>query len=116
MHAKRDREALSGIFTRLCERVAGDLQRKGYVGRTVGIKLRFTDFRIVTRDLTLPIYTDDAVAIRQAAGECLKRIPLDQPFRLLGVRIGTLAKKGAVPADEPVVVQGELFRESADSK
>lgn len=116
LHAKRDREALSGIFTRLCERVAGDLQRKGYVGRTVGIKLRFTDFRIVTRDLTLPIYTDDAVAIRQAAGECLKRIPLDQPFRLLGVRIGTLAKKGAVPADEPVVVQGELFRESVDFK
>ena len=30
-----------------------DLQRKGYAGRTVGIKLRFEDFRTVTRDLTL---------------------------------------------------------------
>ncbi|WP_175624504.1 MULTISPECIES: DNA polymerase IV [Oxalobacteraceae] len=114
LHAKRDRVALGGIFTRLCERVAGDLQRKGFVGRTVGIKLRFTDFRIVTRDLTLPDYTDDAVTIRQAAGECLKRIPLDQPFRLLGVRIGTLARKDAVPTVGPVVVQGELFREGQD--
>ncbi|MNR93255.1 DNA polymerase IV [compost metagenome] len=113
LHARRDREALSGIFTRLCERVAGDLQRKGYVGRTVGIKLRFTDFRIVTRDVTLAAYTDDAVAIRQAAGECLKRIPLDQAFRLLGVRIGSLARKDALPPEDPVV-QGELFNEAAD--
>ena len=54
LHAVRDRTALSAIFTQLCEQVAGDLQRKGYAGRTIGIKLRFDDFRTVTRDLTLP--------------------------------------------------------------
>ena len=54
LHARRDRAELSAIFTQLCEQVAADLQRKGYVGRTVGIKLRFDDFRTVTRDLTLP--------------------------------------------------------------
>jgi hypothetical protein len=32
--------------------VAGDLQRKGYVGKTIGIKLRYDDFKIVTRDQT----------------------------------------------------------------
>ncbi|WP_076592869.1 DNA polymerase IV [Herminiimonas arsenitoxidans] len=111
LHAKRDREALGLIFTQLCVRVAGDLERKGYVGRTVGIKLRFADFKSVTRDLTLPTYTDDASAIRQAAGECLKRIPLSQAFRLLGVRVGTLAKKGTLPPED-TVTQGELFREN----
>ena len=60
LHAQRDRAELSAIFSRLCEQVAADLQRKGYVGRTVGIKLRFEDFRTVTRDLTLPQATADA--------------------------------------------------------
>ena len=60
LHAVRDRAELGAIFTRLCEQVAADLQRKGYAGRTIGIKLRFDDFRTVTRDLTLPRATADA--------------------------------------------------------
>jgi DNA polymerase-4 len=98
LHARRDRAELSTIFTRLCEQVAADLQRKGYVGRTVGIKLRFEDFRTVTRDLTLPQPTADAAAIRRAAGQCLKRVDLKLRLRLLGVRVGTLAKPGSAPA------------------
>ncbi|MFT4193528.1 DNA polymerase IV [Ottowia sp.] len=90
LHAVHDRAALSAIFTRLCEQVAGDLQRKGYVGKTIGIKLRFDDFRIVTRDQTVADYTSDARRIRQVAGQCLKRVPLDRRLRLLGVRVGTL--------------------------
>lgn len=90
LHAVRDRAELGAIFTELCESVAADLQRKGYVGRTIGIKLRFTDFRIATRDHSLPLYTSDARAIRHAAGQCLKRAPLEQRLRLLGVRVGNL--------------------------
>ena len=67
MHPRSDRPALSSAFTGLCNRVAEDLRRKGYVGRTVGIKVRHQDFRTVTRDLTLPTPTADAVAIRRAA-------------------------------------------------
>ena len=74
---------MSVIFTDLCVRLADDLRRKGYVGRTVGIKLRYTDFRIVTRDVTLPDATNDATVIRRAAGECLRRAPLDLRLRLL---------------------------------
>ena len=48
--------------------LARDLQRKGYAGRTVGIKLRFDDFKTVTRDLTLPEPTAEADAIRRAGG------------------------------------------------
>ncbi len=90
LHAVRDRAALSAIFTALCESVAADLQRKGYVGRTIGIKLRYADFRIATRDHSLPLFTHDAQAIRMAAGQCLKRAPLTQRLRLLGVRVGSL--------------------------
>jgi len=61
----------------------------------VGIKLRFEDFRTVTRDLTLREATADASAIRRAAGECLKRVDLKLRLRLLGVRAGTLSRPGS---------------------
>ncbi|MDL2339319.1 MAG: DNA polymerase IV [Pseudomonadota bacterium] len=92
LHAVRDRTTLSESFTRLCERLAGDLQRKGYATQTVGIKLRYDDFRIVTRDVTLPAAIGDATSIRRAAGSCLKRVDLSRRLRLLGVRAGTLTR------------------------
>jgi DNA polymerase-4 len=91
LHPARDREALSRIFTELCAGVADDLQRKGYVGKTIGLKLRYDDFKTLTRDQTLAAPTQDARAIRRAAGECLKRVPLERRIRLLGVRVGALS-------------------------
>jgi DNA polymerase IV len=92
LHAVRDRAELTKIFTELAEQVATDLQRKGYAGRTIGIKLRFDDFKTVTRDLTLPEPVVDAAAIRHAAGLCLKRVDLARRIRLLGVRAGSLVR------------------------
>ena len=92
LHAVRDKAELGAIFTRLCEQVAQDLERKGYVGKTIGIKLRYDDFKSVTRDQTLVQPTADARAIRQAAGLCLKRVPLTQRLRLLGVRVASLSR------------------------
>jgi DNA polymerase-4 len=108
LHAVRDRSALGALFTGLCVALAGDLARKGYASRTIGIKLRFDDFRIVTRDLTLPAHTMDARSIRRAAGECLKRVDLTRRLRLLGVRAGALARlsdlAGPTTAHDPVRV------------
>jgi DNA polymerase-4 len=92
LHAVRDRAELSAIFTGLCMELARDLARKGYAARTLGIKLRFDDFRIATRDVTLPGHTLDARTIRQAAGTCLKRVDLSRRLRLLGVRASSLAR------------------------
>lgn len=91
LHPVRDREQLSRIFTDLCLRVAGDLERKGCVGRKIGLKLRYDNFKTVTRDCTLDAPTRDAQTIRRAAGTCLKRVPLDRRIRLLGVRVGALS-------------------------
>lgn len=87
-----DRAELSHIFTSLAEEVAEDLQSGGYVGRTIGIKLRFADFKIVTRAHTSASYTNDAREIRRVAGLCLKRVDLSRRLRLLGVRVGTLER------------------------
>ena len=88
----RDRTTLTPILTRLCEQVAADLQRKGFAARTIGIKLRYADFKTVTRDQTLRTAVADATAIRQAAGLCLKRVDLQRPLRLLGVRAAGLER------------------------
>lgn len=98
LHVQHDRAALGDIFTRLCQQVAADLQRKGYVGKTIGIKLRFDNFQSVTRDNTLAFFTADPLAIRQAAGQCLKRIEFKRRIRLLGVRVGSLVKAADAPS------------------
>ena len=103
LHAVRDRAELGAVFTRLAEGVAADLQRKGYVGKTIGIKLRFDDFKIATRDQTVAEFTNDARRIRQVAGLCLKRVDLSRRLRLLGVRVGSLVRVD--DAGAPVLAQ-----------
>ncbi|MDH6593222.1 DNA polymerase-4 [Variovorax sp. TBS-050B] len=121
LHAVRDRAELGAIFTHLCTKVAEDLQRKGYVGKTIGIKLRYDDFKIATRDQTIDRFTNDAKTIRHTGGLCLKRVPLERPLRLLGVRVGALARadspEALAPAGtpaargraEPVATTASLF-------
>lgn len=103
LHPRHDKAQLGEIFTALCTRVADDLNKKGYVGRTIGIKLRYADFSTITRDVTLPEATANAQTIRRAAGECLRRVPLEQRLRLIGVRVGGLS----MPQEE-VASQGQL--------
>ncbi|MCL4184370.1 MAG: DNA polymerase IV [Burkholderiaceae bacterium] len=118
LHLRRDWQALAACLAELCRELAGDLHRRGYAGRTIGVKARYDDFRIVTRDHTLALATDDAATMRRVAFECLSRVPAARRLRLLGVRVGGLSR-GAPPrqADAAGVVaapslaaawQGEL--------
>jgi DNA polymerase-4 len=102
LHVQRDRAALSEVFVQLCTQLEADLQRKAYVARTIGIKLRFDNFRTVTRDLTLPVHTADAAVIHRAAGQCLKRVSLDHKIRLLGVRVSSLLPSADVSTIDTV--------------
>lgn len=114
LHPRHDRATLTEVFTALCVRVADDLQRKGYLGRTIGIKLRFEDFHTVSRDLRLPTLTADAATIRRAAGECLRRVPLDKKLRLLGVRVSALSSTRLAERGE-TSPQGELLLVTNDA-
>ena len=107
----RDFDQIAGVLVKLCQQVAYDLQKRGYAGRSVGVKLRYTDFQIVTRDNTLEVAVNDAQAIRRAAFEALARVApqrrLARAIRLIGVRVGSLSPEGAMPP-EPVV-RGRTF-------
>jgi DNA polymerase-4 len=97
----RDGKKVAAVLSRLCDQVAEDLQRREYIGRTVGVKLRYNNFKIITRDKSLPAATNDVEDIRNAAYECLERIPLTRAIRLVGVRVGTLYKAGEEPTPAP---------------
>jgi DNA polymerase-4 len=104
LSARGDRAELSAIFTELCRDLSGDLQRKGYVGRTIGVKVRYGNFKTLTRDRTIPKATCDALVIRRTAGECLRRVPLERRLRLLGVRVSGLCREGSI-APAPAVAE-----------
>ena len=91
----RDWNEIAGILVRLCKEVSEGLQRRGYEGKTIGVKVRYNNFKILTRDKTLETFTNALPAIRRTAMECLKRVPLERPIRLIGVRIGNLRREGA---------------------
>ena len=110
LHAVRDKAALGSLFTELCSKLGDDLQRKGYVAKTIGIKLRYDDFKIATRDQTADFYTADGAMIRKMAGLCLKRVPLAKKLRLLGVRASTLVKAGEEPIYEPKITAAQVER------
>lgn len=107
LSAQADRAELSAILRDLCQRVADDLQRKNRVGRCVSIKVRYSDFRSLTRDQTIATATADAETIRYWARMCLKRVPWDQRIRLLGVKVGQLSAADT-PSMPPSIAPAQL--------
>jgi DNA polymerase-4 len=92
----RDWMAMTAELGRLAGRVAASLHKKELGARTVTIKVRFGDFRTVTRSHTIPTPTADAALLSQRAVMLLGRTEAaTRPVRLLGV--GT---HGLVAGDE----------------
>jgi DNA polymerase-4 len=92
---------LDGHLWRLAERVADRAKAKGLAGRVVALKLKRSDFRTLSRRVTLSGPTQLADAIWRAAAAMLARERAEGPFRLIGVGIATLtAEDGAGPAGD----------------
>ena len=74
----------------LCERAARQARQAGLAGRVVTLKLRTTDFKIVTRRRTLPVATQTAKTLFQVGRELLARETTGRPWRLIGIGITDL--------------------------
>jgi len=66
-------------------RVGRRLRKAGIRGRVVQLKLKFADFSIITRRVTLDAPTDDGQVFYRAALEMLERAHAGRPLRLTGV-------------------------------
>jgi DNA polymerase-4 len=75
---------------RLGDSVAARLRKHDLAGRTVSIKVRFHDFRTITRSRTLPSAVDRAIDITRTASELLEQIDPSPGVRLFGVSVSGL--------------------------
>lgn len=80
-----DRSSLQRELVRLGDSVASRLRAAGLRARTVTIKVRYPDFRTITRAQTLGRPTDRASELVDVAGTLLDGLPLEGGIRLLGV-------------------------------
>ena len=95
MHVRRQRDDLTRVLLHLAGKLSEDLARKQRVAKTLGVKVRFADFKSLTRDVTTGHAVSTADEIVQAARACLKKVPFEQTgahstIRLLGIRASHL--------------------------
>jgi DNA polymerase-4 len=88
-------ETLRHELVRLGDSVATRLRAAGVAGRTVSIKVRFNDFRTITRAVTLPAAIDTGPDVVRAAATLLERIDPTPGVRLLGVHVSQLSDHAA---------------------
>lgn len=90
-----DPDRIRRELLRLSDRTAVRLRAGGWTGRTVVLKLRFADFRTITRSRTLPEATDLGREIYAAISRIYDGLGLDRArIRLVGVRAEQLASAG----------------------
>jgi len=70
-----------------------DIKHNYCQGRTITVKIRFSDFQTLTRGNTIPGYTDSEEELRKAAFACLKRIALRERGRLIGILLSNPRRK-----------------------
>jgi DNA polymerase-4 len=97
-----DRWQLEREALRLSERVASRLRAAGRTGRTVQLKLRYRDFRTITRSRTVADATDVGAEIGGIARELLDAVDIGDGIRLLGVSVQQLEEATAVQEQLPL--------------
>jgi DNA polymerase-4 len=104
-HDVADREALDREVRRMAERVGTRLRDHDLAGRTVTLKVRFPDFRTITRSTTLPDPFAVSNEIARLALALLDKVDTTSGIRLIGVSMSNLTAGAAH--------QASLFGEEA---
>jgi DNA polymerase-4 len=99
-HDTSSAEKLREVAGPLCERVAAQLQRKGLAGRSVVLKLKTSDFRIITRSRSFAHPTQRADLMFESVAALIDKEADGRTFRLIGVGAGELGEATAAdPTD-----------------
>jgi DNA polymerase-4 len=113
-----DRETLGREVLRMSERVAERLRDGRRAGRTVQLKLRYKDFRTITRSRTLPEPTNLAADIAGVARALFDAVEIGDGIRLLGIAMQQLRDvdeqngSGGAPDQLPLEIDGGTARGS----
>jgi len=88
-----DPEILYAVLAQLSQDVGWRLRQYGLWSKTIGIKVRFSDFATVSRERTLPTYVNADAEIFACVKDLFDRLDRPRPVRLLGVSAGSLSDK-----------------------
>ncbi len=88
-----DRELLYAVLASLSQDVGFRLRQHGLWARTIGIKVRFSDFSTLSREKTLPSYVNADAQIFSCVKDLFDKLERPRPIRLLGVGAGGLSDK-----------------------
>ena len=83
----RDRTFLQRMLMAHAERVGASLRRHGYKGRTITLKVKFCDFKQITRSRTLEEPINATETIFETGCRLLAELSLPQPVRLIGLGV-----------------------------
>lgn len=106
-------DAMLDVMRRLSERVGGRLRKGGMHAKSVSLKLRYSDFTTLTRQLTLSLPSDGDEAIYEASGDLLRKALNERggAVRLLGVGVSGLGE----PASQLSLLEEDTHKDSAIS-
>lgn len=86
-----DREKLKKYLLKHAEDVGRELRKAGLKGRTVSIKIKYADFKQITRSASIGRPTQSTEAIYQTAGKLFDKQVLAKKIRLIGVGVSNLS-------------------------
>ncbi len=106
-----ERYVLETILFTLADDVCHTLRATNLKGRTVSIKIRYPDFRSITRAQTLDGYTSSFEPVFEAVKQLMEHNYKDgTPVRLIGVTVSGLKK------DDEIIEQQDLFSDGGAQK
>lgn len=95
LHDTEDRAVLRTTLREQSEEVAAELRKKGLAAKTVEVRVRYSDFTTLNRQITFEDPASEAKAIYRFACHLLARHRLvHRPLRLLGVGVSNLVTPG----------------------
>jgi len=92
-------EDLEAMLAPLCEKVARHARTSELAGRVVTLKLRNTEFKIITRRRAIPVPTQTAKTLFAVGRELLAKEARGQPWRLIGIGLAELTPATALEHD-----------------
>lgn len=96
----RDRDSLHRHVVRMSDSVGERMRAAAVAARTVTIKVRFGDFKTITRSRTLPAPVTSGVVVARVASALLDEVPVARGVRLLGVSVSALVARDAGSAEQ----------------
>jgi DNA polymerase-4 len=109
-----DTELLDGHLWRLAVRVSDRAKAKGLAGRTVTLKLKRADHRLLTRRTTLREASQIADRLHAAAAALAAERPDPGPFRLIGLGLGEIVPAAVADATADLLDPAAARRAAAE--